>query len=393
MKTKIIIGFLCLLTIHACNFLTPVEDMPTIMTNAVSNINITSARSGGFITSDTSVTVTVKGVCWDTLPDPTIDENFGFTIDGTGSESFISNITALNPSTTYYVRAYASNSKGTGYGNNVSFTTETPNLPLITTDEVSRITLTSASCGGDIASNGSSTIIERGICWDTLPNPTIGSEKLISSSTYYSYSVNLTGLSLGTTYYVRAYATNIYGTGYGNSISFKTKDLDMIYVQGGTFSMGDVWDVGETNEKPTHQVTLDNYYISKYEITQELYEAIIGDNPSYDNDNSNYPVEQVSWFSSIEFCNALSDNKGFDRVYTISGVMATADYSKNGYRLPTEAEWEYAARGMGRDDRKWSGTNDLEDLDLYANYDYWSDNGNYFKYQTVGNMQPNDLGI
>ena len=96
-------------------------NLPSVTTNEVSNISFTTATCGGNVTYDGNATVTARGVCWDTLPNPTLDGNH--TTDGSGTGTFTSSITGLAQSTTYYVRAYATNSVGTAYGNEVSFTT------------------------------------------------------------------------------------------------------------------------------------------------------------------------------------------------------------------------------------------------------------------------------
>ncbi|MCF8362177.1 MAG: T9SS type A sorting domain-containing protein [Prolixibacteraceae bacterium] len=97
---------------------------PTVSTTAVSNITTTSATSGGNITSDGGDAVSVRGVVWSKSENPTVDSNEGITTDGSGIGAFISNLTGLTTGTTYYVRAYATNSAGVGYGNQVSFSTQ-----------------------------------------------------------------------------------------------------------------------------------------------------------------------------------------------------------------------------------------------------------------------------
>jgi formylglycine-generating enzyme required for sulfatase activity len=170
---------------------------------------------------------------------------------------------------------------------------------------------------------------------------------------------------------------------------------DMILVEGGTFTMGDVWGDGHTDETPTHEVTVSDFYIGKYEVTQQIYTNLTADNPS-EFINSDYPVESITWYDAIDFCNALSDSAGLDRVYIVDGTSVTADFSKNGYRLPTEAEWEYAARSGGHDDQKWSGTNSESALGDYA----WFRDNSYTWVdthaegtKTVGTRLANDLGI
>ena len=160
----------------------------------------------------------------------------------------------------------------------------------------------------------------------------------------------------------------------------------MVFVKGGTFTMGS--NNGDSDEKPTHRVTVGDFYIGKYEVTQKQYREIIGSNPSrFKGDNN--PVEEVTWYDAVEFCNKLSQSEGLTPCYTINGTNVTCNFSANGYRLPTEAEWEYAACSGGRDDRKWSGTNSESSIKNYA----WYSSNSSSKTHPVGTKQPNDLEI
>ena len=194
--------------------------IPTIITSAAYNITRTTATSGGNITSNGGTAITVSGVCWGTSHNPSIAGSH--TNDGTLSGNFTSSLTSLVPNTLYYVRAYATNSTGTGYGNEVSFTTN-PIVPAtLTTTAVSSVTSNSASSGGNITDDGDGAISARGICWATAPAPTISDSKTTNGTGTGSFTSSLTGLLPGTSYHVRAYATNIAGTAYGNDLTFTT---------------------------------------------------------------------------------------------------------------------------------------------------------------------------
>ncbi|MFZ4726743.1 MAG: fibrobacter succinogenes major paralogous domain-containing protein, partial [Paludibacter sp.] len=195
--------------------------VPVISTTAVSAITATTATSGGNVTSDGGASVTARGVCWSTSTGPTIANSK--TIDGAGIGEFNSNITGLSKSTYYYVRAYATNSVGTSYGNEVSFKTSIIlTTPTITTSAVSAITATTATGGGNVTSDGGATVTARGVCWSTASNPTTANSVSPITSGTGSFVSGLTGLTANTTYYVRAFATNSVGTAYGNEVSFKT---------------------------------------------------------------------------------------------------------------------------------------------------------------------------
>ncbi len=214
--------------------------VPTVITTAVSDISYTTATSGGNVTNDGGAPVTTRGVCWSTSQNPTISDSH--TTNGLGNGSFISNITGLTQNTTYYIRAYATNSVGTAYGNQVSFNTLQITLPSVTTTPVTNITSTIATSGGNVTDDGGTTVTERGVCWSTLGNPTISDPHTNDGSGTGSFTSNIIGLTPNTTYYVRAYATNSEGTAYGNQVNFITQFENLcfgtptVYYEGQTYN-------------------------------------------------------------------------------------------------------------------------------------------------------------
>lgn len=141
-----------------------------------------------------------------------------------------------------------------------------------------------------------------------------------------------------------------------------------VFVKGGCFQMGDAF--GEADEKPVHEVCVSDFYMGKYEVTQAEWQKVMGNNPSNLKDCGNCPVENVSWHAVQDFLNNLNQQTG------------------KKYRLPTEAEWEYAARSGGKNE-KWAGTSSESKLGDYA----WYASNSGGKTHPVGQKKPNGMGL
>ncbi len=197
--------------------------VPTLATSNVTSITRISAISGGNISSDGGNAVVMRGICYSLTPAPTTAQNVVEKGGGTGG--FTGDMTGLTPGTTYYLRAFATNSAGTAYGNELTFVTNPILVPVVTTSTVTTITRISANSGGNVTNDGGSAVLTKGICFGTLPSPTISQNVVEGGSGTGSFTANLTLLIPGTTYYVRAYATNIAGIAYGTEISFSTNPI------------------------------------------------------------------------------------------------------------------------------------------------------------------------
>ena len=206
----------------------------------------------------------------------------------------------------------------------------------------------------------------------------------------------------------------------GNEIADIT-DKDMVFVRGGIFEMGkELGSAGCGDETPVHKVTLSGFYIGRCEVTQAQYQAVMYNNPSYfqgeyalpaaDGFQEKRPVEQVSWYDAIVFCNRLSMAEGLSPAYKILNSHNPEDWGEvppdsnstiwdavqivensNGYRLPTEAQWEYAAKGGNPNATDWvgytySGSNNPDAV-------AWYSNNSGGKTHEVGKKAPNRLGI
>ena len=190
---------------------------PTVTIDQITNINETGATCGGFVTFDGGASVTERGVCWSILENPTILDNY--TIDSGGTGSFISSITGLT-SNVYYIRAYATNSSGTSYSEQLSFATS--DILFVTTNSITNITETGSTTGGNMLTDGGYPVLSRGVCWSSVSNPTILNDHTVDGSGIGLFTSILTGLTLKTTYYVKSYATNTGQTYYGNEQIFTT---------------------------------------------------------------------------------------------------------------------------------------------------------------------------
>lgn len=240
--------------------------LPSVTTGSVSNITYNSAVCTGNVTTDGGSSITARGICWSTTQNPTITGNHSTAAGTTGS--FSSSLTGLSPSTTYYVRAYATNSNGTSYGSQISFTTLS-GIPTITTKTVTDITCYSAQSGGMVLNSGNSAVTQYGICWSTSHNPTTSNNKTIQSGSSSSDFVStISGISSGTTYYVRAYAINSSGTGYGNEVYFTVPNYSISTVTATRY--------GGSGDRAMFSATVSNHTVAGFVWSQSNSNPTVG---------------------------------------------------------------------------------------------------------------------
>ena len=187
-----------------------------IVSNQMVSLTSCTASLTVNVSDDGGSPVIARGVVWSTSPNPTITSSK--VIEGNGKGSFSTTLPNLAPNTTYYIRAFATNDVGTGYGSEIKVTTFTGTaVPTVTTIPISDITSTTAKSGGIVTGDCGSVVTTRGVVWSTSPNPTISlTTKTSNGSGIGSFTPILINLVPKTTYYVRAYATNSAGIGYGN---------------------------------------------------------------------------------------------------------------------------------------------------------------------------------
>jgi uncharacterized protein (TIGR02145 family) len=318
---------------------TTLAQLPTITTTAISAITSNTAAGGGNITNDGGSAVTARGICWSTSTAPTTANNI--TSNGTGIGSFTSNLTGLLPGTTYYVRAYATNSVGTVYGNEISFTTLIQ-LASVNTSLVNSITSISAVCGGYVTSDGGSIVTARGVCWGINPNPTTSDFLTTNGSGIGSFTSSIGGLTLGNTYYVRAYATNNAGTSYGNEINFTTTTNN-------TSPCGGITTVTDVSGNSYNVVAIGIQCWMKENLKTTKY----NNNTSISN-ITNYNTWATTTTGAYAWYNNDINNKtNYGALYNGFAVDTATNGNKNicplGWHVPTASDWALLREYLGDD--------------------------------------------
>ena len=265
------------------------EESPVVNSLSITEISADSAKSKVYVTDDGGAPVTSRGLVWSTSESPTLDENEGMTDKGKGTGEFISELSDLTPNTTYYVRAYATNSAGTAYSEQKAFTTECA-VAIVITAEVSDITPTTATSGGYIIDDGGSPVTSRGVVWSKSKKPTVeDNEGMTEQGSFMGLFISeLANLTAGATYYVRAYATNAAGTAFGNQFDFTTRGFlnaqfsaDKVKLApGSTVHFNDEsdgnpdnwnWDFGDghtsTEENPSYSYSSEGIYTVKLTVS------------------------------------------------------------------------------------------------------------------------------
>jgi len=312
---------------HGCKKAT----VPELTTVDVTQVTLNSAVSGGTIKSDGGEDITEKGVCWSTATGPTIADSK--TSDGKGSASFTSNLVGLAEGTPYHVRAYATNSVGTAYGNEVTFTTNQVTGAVLTTTEATSITPSSAAAGGNVTDAGGGTVSARGVCWSTAQNPTIADSKTTNGTGTGSFTSSLTGLANGTVYYYRAYATNGSGTTYGQEYHFITPVAD---IEGNVY---------QTVKIGTQVWMAENLKTTKY------------------NDDASIPnvTENADWIAltTDAYCWAQNNEATYKPLYGALYnwfAIETGKLCPTGWHVPTDAEYITMEVSIGMTQVDASGT-------------------------------------
>lgn len=310
------IPLLFLLIVNSCKK----KEVPTVTTSGIDNITATTAISGGRVTNEGSAKVIERGVCWSTGEPSILDSK---TSDGIGAGSFTSNISDLNPATLYWVRAYATNSFGTGYGMAMMLLTK-GQYPNATTLPATDITTTTVTLNGIVNPNHltSSVTFEYGTT--TAYGQTSNAiESPVSGNTNVNVSVNITGLDPATTYHFRVVSQNSLGTSYGDDMTFATT------ITGITGTLNDI------NGNIYHSIGIGYQMWMVENLRTTLF-----------NDNTAIPLvtDITAWnnLSSPGYTWYNNDEANFNTTY---GAMYnwyavnTGKLCPSGWHIPTDAEW------------------------------------------------------
>lgn len=294
--------------------------LAVLETNDVSQIGYTTAITGGMIYRDNGLPVTVRGVCWSLRADPTVADSV--TTDASGTGIYTSTLRNLIPDTTYYVRAYATNSDGTAYGQTVTFRTLTPTVPVIAI-KTSTPKNTSIEIEGAITKSGGYEIQAKGICWSESPNAT--KENHVVEITGSTFTGEIPGLKSGDTYYVRVWATNQVGTGYGAEKTITTSIADL---SGNTYHAVKIG---------TQVWMLENLKTKKYRDGTVV--------PNVTNDTWTN-LTTGAW---CDFTNTAAYGNKYGHLYNWYAVNDSRNLAPLGWHVATDQEWTTLTDFLGGD--------------------------------------------
>jgi len=282
-------------------------------------ITPTSALLKGNVSYEGGSSVTDRGFVLGTTPNPDLSSAEVIAV-GQGQGVYEQNMSQLLPASTYYVKAYAVNSLGISYGDEIIFSTPAT-TPTLITKPIQNIGLYAAKSGGEVESDGGSSITQKGIVWNTQPNPTISlTTKTLNGSGVSSFEANLNQLNPNTIYYVRAYATNSVGTSYGNELTFTTLPIptSVSDIDGNVYSVlvlgNQIW--MQENLKTTKYCNGDP--IPMYMSNVQWQDLTTGGWSYYDN---------------------FSGNESYGKLYNYYAATDNRNPCPCGWHVPTDAEW------------------------------------------------------
>ena len=350
-KSWSFIGLIFITLLPATNSCIKDPTLPVLITEQALEITESSTKISGDVTDDGGAAITSRGFCWSTDADPVIDDEM--VVAGTGSGKFNAVLINLQPNTSYHVRAFAENSVGIAYGNDVEFITNMA-PPSVTTAAISNIAALTATCGGTVTYDGGAPITARGVCWSTDPQPDINDPHTSEGTGTGPFTSSMTNLTPASVYYVRAYVSNQSWTVYGEQVTFRTKLTD---IQGNLYNTVLVGTKLWMAENLRVTTLNDNSPIS--EITDNaLWVAATG--PAY------------CWYN-----NDQSFKPTYGALYNWI-TAASGNLCPTGWHVPTDTEFSTMEiyLGMASDQSEvwgWRGTDHGQKI---KNQTGWDENGN-----------------
>ncbi len=336
-------------------FTTLAPDPPTVTSTLLDISGGVSAILYSNVSNDGGANVTARGAVWSTTTNPHIGLTTK-TIDGAGTGQFTSTATGLEPNTKYYIRAFATNSAGTSYGQESNFTTNA-GTPAIGTTAVSSIGETAATCNVKISNDGGSAVTERGVCWSKATNPHTGlTTKTANGTGKANFLAFITGLTSNTTYYVRAYATNSIGTTYSNQIEIKT-----------TQPISD----NEGNSYKTVVIGTQTWMAENLKVTKYKNGDLIGTTATPAEDLTGTSSPKYQWPPNKSESNVAT----YGRLYTYYVVTDSRGVCPAGWHIPTKDELStmvYYLKNNGHNDNLYSGNQIGPAMASESNWAYYS---------------------
>jgi uncharacterized protein (TIGR02145 family) len=302
--------------------------LPVVITSAISNITTTSAQCGGEVTSSGNGTVSERGICWDTTGNPSLQNYIGHIISGSGTGVFSNTLSGLIDGTIYYIIAFATNEKGTSYGEIKSFPTLQLSIPIVLTNEVTGITSYTANCGGEVIGDGNGTVTSRGVCWDLNTDPIIGNclGYTTDGEGIGSFNSSITGLYEGNTYYVRAYAINEEGIAYGTNVTFIS------------------WKCGDelNYEDEAYNTVLIN---NSCWMSENLNVGLQINYSQWQQDNG--VIEKYCYWDQLSKCEIYGGLYLWDEMMNYSSTIGAQGICPNGWHIPSFDEYDLMITFLG----------------------------------------------
>jgi uncharacterized protein (TIGR02145 family) len=329
------------------SFTTPAGSLPTINTNVVTSVTMNSAICGGEVSSEGGYAVIARGICWNTTGNPTLENNSKGI--GSGPGSFDTQLTGLTKRTTYYVKAYATNQQGTNFGSEAVFTTS--DLPFVSTSEIGNVKPNSVTCTGVVNDAGLAEVTVRGFCWDFNPGPTINDAHSENGGGTGEFEETISELASATRFFIRAYATNINGTVYGEQLEVITSFVD-------------------TRDFKTYPVTLIG---EQYWMAENLnYGNYIH---SSESQTDNEIVEKFCFDDVEDNCGLYGGYYTWPEMMQYDSVQSVQGVCPSGWHLPSDEEWKTLEMTLGMsqesaDEENWRGTSEGGKLKLQGT-DIW----------------------